>query len=833
MQVATVKPSLKYLGVLLLTVFVMGAFGGEAQASSSWKNLRGHSACGGVDEQGQLQPACAFQKATYVKKSIKKCPDGSFAAAGACYSCPSGYEKDALRKVTHEKACFKMLSKAQTSPAKKLGSAKCPGGSVYDGRNGGECWTCPSGFGRTAAAVDKWNACGKIGKKAQSAIFVKKACPVAGSIRDPRNGGECWQCPEEFSRTGNAVTAEKACKTNKTFAKATKVSDKKCAPGEIFDFIDGGTCWTCPEGSKRTINGIKSAKACRNNKMQWVMPERQVYGLFGLGVGGEDILAKLIADRTQIDAAAKKVAQIGGKDEAVMLKEAWEIIDTHPENSAILSAVLGQYIVEAAAKPISEQTASEKDLLKRTAQLIQWNRQFIAYQAKQAHENFIATGEAESAKYAKAAGAAIIYMGSGPTPPDYNEALVASIQASAGIAGPVGAAIMPLLSTGVKSVLLPFRSVSEEVIKNGVKTVIQRSAQAAGTGMSTGSVMTAAAAGPMVIALAAGVIVTMEFDKLMAMEKADGQIRQSIDIANRTVNVGTLLQQKDGAGEFLFHWAAVIGAPTKPSANFNRLLAAYKSGTTGKPSMPTINGGTPINVQQTAPTTSVQTMMSVMGNKWFQVPGAANDIARADDGTTYIVSTEPFQTVFKIYKQTKTSGKWTNVPGAASRIAVSGNTVWIIGRDGSISSQTDAGWKSIGGPKAQDIGASAKGVWIVGVDGKIYQRAGNGWKLADGNALRIGVDSDGRPWVVTKAGNVFVHGNNLKWQKISGAEALDVSVDVPGAAHIVGRDGSIYVRDGKAHKWTPISRGGDNIAITVGGDEVWSVNKANDIFRFK
>lgn len=606
MPVSSLGSFSKFLGILLVGLFVLTFGANEAQADAMWKSLRGHSACGGVDEQGRLQPACAFQKATYVKKSIKKCPDGSFAAAGACYSCPSGYKKDALRKVTHEKACFKKLSKAQTSPAKKLGSAKCPGGSKYDGRNGGECWKCPSGFGRTAAAVDKWNACGKIGKKAQSAIFVKKACPVAGSIRDPRKGGECWQCPEEFSRTGNAVTGKKACKTNKTFAKATEVSDKKCAPGEIFDFIDGGTCWTCPEGSKRTINGIKSAKACRNNKMQWVMPKRQLYGLFGLGVGGEDILAKLIADRTQIDAAAKKVAQIGGKDEATMLKETWEIIDTHPENSAILSAVLGQYIIEAVAKPTSEQTASEKDLLKRVAQLIQWNRQFIAYQAKQAHENFIATSEAERAKFVKQAGAAVLYAGSGPTPPDYNEALVASIQAGAGVAGPVGAAIVPLLSEGARSVLLPFRRVSEEVIKNGVKTLVQRSAQAAGTGMSTGSVMTAAAAGPMVIALAAGVIVTMEFDKLMAMEKADGQIRQSLAIANRTVNVGTLLQQKDGAGEFLFHWAAVIGAPTKPSANFNRLLAAYKSGTTptAMPTMPSAPSGSSSSAGMTTGTTT-------------------------------------------------------------------------------------------------------------------------------------------------------------------------------------------------------------------------------------
>ena len=607
MQLLSLGSFSKFLGILLVGLFVLSFNVNDAQADATWKNLRGHSACGGVDQQGRLQPSCAYQNATYVKQSIKSCPKGSFNAAGACYSCPSGYKKDALRKVTHDRACFSTLKTPKTAPAKLLGSAKCPSGSKPDPRNGGECWKCPTGFGRTAAAVDKWNACGKIGKKAQSATFVRKACPVSGSIRDPRKGGECWQCPEDHNRTGNPVTGVKACKTNKTFAPATEVSDRKCGPGEIFDLVSGGSCWTCPTGTKRTIfHGIKTAKACRNTGLQWVVPNRQTYGLFGLGTGGEDILAKLIADRTQIDAAVKKVAVVSGKDQATALKDAWEVIDTQPEHSAILSSVLGKYIIEAAAKQPSQQTASEKDLLNRVAQLIQWNRQFIAYQAKQAHENFMATSEAERNNQAKKSGAAVIYQGSGLTPPNYNDLVVASIQAGAGIAGPVGAAIVPLLSTGAKGALLPFRRVSEEVIKNGVKTIVQRSAQAATSGMSTGSVMTAAAAGPMVIALAAGVIVTMEFDKLMAMEKADGQIRQSLAIANRPVNLGTLLQQKNGAGEFLFHWASVIGAPTKPSANFKKLLVAYKSGTTPT-AMPSAPSGTSSSAgMMTTGTTSTQ-----------------------------------------------------------------------------------------------------------------------------------------------------------------------------------------------------------------------------------
>lgn len=576
----TAKSFSKFFWILLVGLFAFGFSGSEAQANSVWKDMRGKAACGGVDQSGKLQAPCGYKKATFKKKATKKCPDGSFAAAGACYTCPKGYKRNLLRKITDERACRKKI-KPKNTAATFLGSGKCKPGSIYDGRNGGECWKCPTGFGRTAVKVDKWNACGKIGKKAVSAKFVGRACPVKGSVRDPRNGGECWTCPEGANRTVSAVNGAKACKQDFTFKEAIYRADLKCEPGQIHDIIDGGTCWTCPQGSKRTFwHGIKTNKACNNTKMQWVMPNRQIYGLFGLGTGAEDILAKLIADRTKIDDSVKNVAEVSGQNQETALKEAWQVIDTQPENSAILSALLGQHIIEAAAKPISQQTASEKNLLNRVAQLIQWNRQFIAYQAKQAHENFIATSNADRAKRAKVSGAAVVYQGSGPTPPNYNHALVASIQASVGVAGPAGAAIMPLLSTSVKGVMLPFRRVATVVIRQGVKEVVTKSAQAAAGSMSTGGIVTAAATGPLIVATAAAVIVTMEFDKLMAMEKAEGQIRQSIAIANRPVNVGILLQQKNGPGEFLFHWASVIGAPTKPSANFKRLLAAYKAGET-------------------------------------------------------------------------------------------------------------------------------------------------------------------------------------------------------------------------------------------------------------
>ncbi len=550
--------------ILFVGLFVLSFSASDARADATWKNLRGYSACGGIDQYGTLQPPCGFEKATYRKQSIKTCPKGSFADSGTCYTCPSGYNRT-IRKITHERACSKPAP-VTTTKAVYLGSGKCPSGSKFYRRNGGECWSCPSGFGRTAANVDKWNACGKIGKKAQAAIFKGRTCPE-GSVRDPRNGGECWNCPEDYNRTGNPVTGAKACKTSFTFASAIEKSDLKCAPGQIFDFVDGGTCWTCPQGAKRTFfHGIKTAKACRNNKMKWTVPNRQVYGLFGLGTGADDILASLIAERSRIDAAIKDVAKKDGVAEATALKFAWDVIDNRPEESPFLSSMLLETVMNAARKPASARTESEINLLARVAQLIQWNRQFIAYQAEQAHETWVRASKASYDVALQKMGAAAIYSDSMVTPPDYNELVANSIQAGAAIAGPVGAVIVTVSTTSVKAALLPFR-------------VAGAAARATATGAFTGSSAAAASVAPMMIAAAAAVIVTMEIDKFLKLEKAEGEIRQSIAIANRSVDIGVLLQQKDGPDELLFHWGAVIGEATKPSVNFKTRLAAYNSGT--------------------------------------------------------------------------------------------------------------------------------------------------------------------------------------------------------------------------------------------------------------
>lgn len=310
--------------------------------------------------------------------------------------------------------------------------------------------------------------------------------------------------------------------------------------------------------------------------MKWVMPERQTYGIFGLGGAADDILAKMIAERTPIEEAITKLALKTNEPEARVRQNVWSVINNTPEKSPVLSALLQTAVIDMAAKPAAQQTASEKALLARIAQLIQWDRQFIAYQAKQAHDTWVRASQAYYEVALSKMGAAAVYADSMVTPPDYNEILAGSIQVGAGVIGPVSAA---LVSTFVRDARIFIRPYVEAARKASMEAAKNAALEGAGGAAEATGSATAAAAGPMLIAIAAAVIVTMEVDKFMALEKAEAQIENSIRIADRPVDLHALLQSRDGPDEFLFHWAAVLGAETRPSANFKARLAAYKAGT--------------------------------------------------------------------------------------------------------------------------------------------------------------------------------------------------------------------------------------------------------------
>ena len=77
-----------------------------------------------------------------------------------------------------------------------------------------------------------------------------------GSFKDPRKGGECWKCPSGFGRTILAVTAAKACEKGGPFGqhrRATLVGKPGCKSGTWRPLLSDN-CVSCPVGYKRSAH---------------------------------------------------------------------------------------------------------------------------------------------------------------------------------------------------------------------------------------------------------------------------------------------------------------------------------------------------------------------------------------------------------------------------------------------------------------------------------------------------------------------------------------------------------------------------------------------------
>lgn len=203
------------------------------------------------------------------------CDKGDFwdpRGGGECWSCEG--KRRTLYPVTSDKACA-------TGPGEHLSRATrksdhntvCPDGSFFDPRNGGECWQCPAGTKRSVSPVTSDKACFEtIAKKTRKAKYkyntgsVLKACRK-GTFAN-LGSTKCYECGDGWRHDiTKKVEKDGVCyqPAYRKFSKAGKKKDLSglsCPKGQFYDPIDGGSCWTCPGKSRRTAYSVKSDKAC-------------------------------------------------------------------------------------------------------------------------------------------------------------------------------------------------------------------------------------------------------------------------------------------------------------------------------------------------------------------------------------------------------------------------------------------------------------------------------------------------------------------------------------------------------------------------------------------
>jgi hypothetical protein len=247
-----------------------------------------------------------------------------------------------------------------------------------------------------------------------------------------------------------------------------------------------------------------------------------------------------------------------------------------------------------------------------------------------------------------------------------------------------------------------------------------------------------------------------------------------------------------------------------------------------------LTGGAPPPESAPAPPTGTPSLpLSAM---WRRLDGQARDAGVGADGTTWVVGNNPVSGGYDIYKRNNT--RWERIPGGAIRIDVDpkGNP-WIVSDNGKIFRGAGGGWSEVpGGGRATDIGIGASGaVWVVGanrVSGGYaiarYKSDNTGWELIPGGAIRIDVDPNGNPWIVSDDGKIF-RGAGGGWSEAPGnGRAIDITVGADGVVYVLGTDGRVYKL--VDNKWV-LQAGMHGSSISAGPAGIlWKVTNNNEIW---
>ncbi|MEX2257762.1 MAG: hypothetical protein WD672_03545, partial [Woeseia sp.] len=156
---------------------------------------------------------------------------------------------------------------APASPA-PYGAQRTNSGSVTRSRNR----TQNDSFGPPdlTCGEDGAEPCGD--EKKVDAEFVKEAenwgCKGKQLYLTPKNGGECWRCPSGYRRTVKPIHTANACKERglgfgKDETDATFVRSAYGCPADTFESM--GKCYECPAGSSKVafLGAFNPGQACK------------------------------------------------------------------------------------------------------------------------------------------------------------------------------------------------------------------------------------------------------------------------------------------------------------------------------------------------------------------------------------------------------------------------------------------------------------------------------------------------------------------------------------------------------------------------------------------
>lgn len=234
---------------------------------------------------------------------------------------------------------------------------------------------------------------------------------------------------------------------------------------------------------------------------------------------------------------------------------------------------------------------------------------------------------------------------------------------------------------------------------------------------------------------------------------------------------------------------------------------------------------------------------------WKNLPGLAKDIAIGKDGTVWIVGTNAIRGGFGLWYWDGGAFVADPANGGGVRIAVAPDGhPWVVNDANDIYERVNGAWVQRPG-SGTDIAVGGDGsVWKIGTTAaarggyEIAKWTGSSWQTIDGGGVRIAVDTQGLPWVVNDAHEIYRRmappGQPQYWEKIDNNTATDIAIAGTGSegmVWIIGTNPMDYgygIFSWTGNGWAQDPDRGSGVAVAVGPDnEPWVANSQQTIWE--
>ena len=808
---------------------------------------RAEALCGGLDERGQLQQSCQGRPAKYEGKPATTCPDGQFYDLEACWSCPTGYSRSG-DAVTTNSACHKITSKDvfnDAVPAQLLeGVSQCPPGSFFDMYNGGTCWRCPTGYNRTLFdPINSDKACERVAGLLQfswrNAEFKGPECGDDNAVFDLIDGGSCWSCPDGYVRTINSVKSAQACgRPVFETASAEKKGEAGCkqyGSNAFWDPKNFGSCYSCPAGYTRSEESVDSPRGCLAPSIEWEMDPYPSKGFMQMD-GATGVILKVIAERAELERIAVNMGRAEGVDRTRAIEALWQEIAHYPEESLALRYAVLNHLVNAVMSGSVSSSSPEGRLIREIEQFANGYRVYLATEAVKAYDVWHAAQtlklkEKQTAD-SKAGRSNLQFLISDqlPVPPNFkqitNRAAMVNTVAAVPTLGMFSTALIPLKDETVADAII------RKAYPNRTKIDL------------------------------ADDLVDEIYDiddkmKLVSQELGD--------------NVDDILGSSDDIGKVASKVGREIGDVADDAARA-AVKTAFKASKKLVTKMLSISGpqivielavaifeaelnknlakadARPALMRALEHAKSYKPSLKVwLQNKdqaakvysyWAlatsnEVRPSASDLKQIEAAAMAHYEESRFSSdpLYFVYDE----GRWHNFDGSATAISAGpSGDVWHIG-GGKVywaDPANDHKWSEIGGgDNFVDIAAmpGRKAAFALAEGGAMKMYDGRSWRNVPGIGHAVSVGPDGRKWHIGGSNSLYVADpDDFNWQRINGPKAKTISAGQGGMLWVIDTNDKLhYLLNGQ---WKDFGRKAKDVSVSPYG-AVWITSIENEVFR--